>query len=135
MSPFTWLPWLLLAAVVLALIIAVVGLCFDSRDLRRAEARIDGLIDRNEELGVDNANLTRNWHELARELAATRRDAQQFRGERDLARGTVRELLDAQATGRPWPPPRPMPQVPSGDALTEQFTRIVERHKWQEPPS
>lgn len=128
------IPWLLLATALAVLIAAMVGLLLDRRELRNADAEID-------QLTADNANLTRNWQMLADDLARARndlakahRDRAQMRGERDLARDTVRELLDAQRAGYRYPRPQPMPSGVD-NALTEEFTKIVERNIWPEAPS
>lgn len=135
----TALPWLLLAATILVLLAAALGLLLDSRDMRRADDRIDDLTAANEQLEADNTNLTRNWQRLGADLTQVRRDLARTLGERDLARDTVRELLDAQAAGHRWPRPQPMPPpvgpTPIEAAVTEEFTRIVERNRWPEAPS
>lgn len=113
MNPDAALPWLLLAAVLIVLLAAVIGLLLDRRDLRQAAADVEAL-------EADNANLMRSWRALAHDLATTR-------GERDLARDTVRGLLDARGRGHVYLRTMPTPPV---DAPTDEFTAIVERNNW-----
>lgn len=137
------IPWLLFAATFAVLIAATVGLLLDHRTLRHADADIDQLAaeldaadTHIDQLTADNANLHRNWRQLSRDLARARHDLARMRGERDLARGTVRDLLDAQRAGYRYPRPQPMPMPGVDNALTEEFTKIVERNIWPEvPPS
>lgn len=107
------IPWLLFAATLVVLLAASVGLLLDRRDLRRADDEIDRLTTENE-------SLTNHAVDLAQDLARTR-------GERDLARDTVRGLLDAQRDGFVRLRPR------ADNSMTEEFTKIVERNSWPKP--
>lgn len=119
---FDALPWFLLVLALLVLIAAVIALRLGDRDLDKAEAENQRLLQQQR---IDQADL-----------AEARRLVHRTRGERDLARDTVRDLLDMhREAGLRLSRPAPLPMPPDlDDALTAEFTRVVERNTWPEWP-
>ncbi|MGI5178646.1 hypothetical protein ACQEVZ_20150 [Dactylosporangium sp. CA-152071] len=121
---------ILLGAVSLLLAAALIALLLSDRDNRQLRD------EHAQQTRMHRAELDESrtaYHQMKRHL---RRELAHTRGERDLARDSVRELLDAQRAGYRYPRPQSMPMPPDvDDALTEEFTKIVERNVWPEAPS
>lgn len=107
---------LAIALIVLALMVIVYAVQLDAKDK---------LIERQaEQARIDEA--------ARRESTAT---IHKLRTELDLARSTVRSLLDAQRAGYRYPMPQPLPMPPDLDqTITGEFTEILARHRWPECP-
>ena len=118
-------PWTLLglALVSLALAGTLAALWLTGRDLDKAHAELQRLLQRQR---IDQADINQARTAYHRVV-----------GERDRARATVQSLLDSQ---RRWndltrPGPLPMPaDVDDADDLTDEFTQITGRHTWPKWP-
>lgn len=111
----TALPWFLLAVTLLVLLIAVVALLVSQSGEDKARAEIEQLWKQQRLAQSDIDEARTLYHRVCRE--------------RDLARATVRDLLNAQKAGFRWPLPEPLPMPPDvDDALTTEFDKIVGRH-------
>lgn len=124
--------WWALAAVSLVLIAAVITLWFSGRQIDAQAAEI------NRQAKTVTA-LEQNGRILGAQLEQAQRDLGAALGERDMARASLRELLDVRQAGYRWPRPEPMAMPPELDkavdeALTEEFTKITERLRWSDWP-
>lgn len=132
--------WLVAAAALILLIVALIALLRAERAARaeRRQARrdnreltgdLDAADDRIRQQADEIDALNRRWRSYGAELT-------RLQHERDQARGALRDVLNAREAGFRYPRPRPMPMPPDvDDALTEEFTKIVERNNWPGPPS
>lgn len=113
---FEALPWILLGVTILILIAALIALLISDRAEDKALAEIARLRQQHR---IDRADL----HEA-------RKDVHRARGERDLARDTVRNLLDLHRhPGLRLSRTQPLPMPPDvDDELTTEFNKIVGRH-------
>lgn len=123
MSLQVLIPWTLVAVLLLAL---AIELLVSHKIYAKAETTIAELLQqqRIDQRDINDARTA--YHRVVRE--------------RDLARDTVRNLLDIHRHGGPGLRrlPRmqqPLPMPPDvDDALTEQFTQITERNTWPKWP-
>lgn len=112
------LPWILLAVTLLAL---GIELLVSHRVYTKAQAVIADLLQQQQ---VDQD-----------EIYKARKAYHVVRGERDLARDTVRNLVDIHRHAGLRPPATPLPMPPDvDDSLTEEFTQITGRHTWPKWP-
>lgn len=118
----TALPWFLLGFTLIVLAVAVVALLVSQSGEDKARAEVAQLLQQQRLDHRDRDEARTAFHRVSHE--------------RDQARATLRDLLDAQGAGWRWPRGVPMPMPPDvDDELTTEFDKIVGRHWRRDTPS